>query len=147
MTRMAIWLACALAACGSAQAQDAGAKVYQANCAMCHQAQAQGSAGLAPPLTGSYWQRLAQARAYVPGVLLAGLHGPLGTDEGPFVGVMPPQNRLSDEDIAAVSGYLVAQLNGQSGLAPVTAAEVAAWRAKPAPVAELRAMRKQALAK
>lgn len=124
-----------------------GRQVYTANCAMCHQDQAQGAAGLAPALKGSQWEKLGKARAYAPGVLLAGLHGPISTDEGSFTGVMPPQNRLSDEQIAAAANYLVLEVNGQAGAEPVTAAEVAAWRAKPPSVAELRAARKQALAK
>lgn len=135
-----------LLAASAAHAQQVqGAQVYQSSCAMCHQDQAQGAAGLAPALKGSQWDKLAKARSYAPGVLLAGMHGPISTDEGTFNGVMPTQNRLSDEEIAAVSTYLLREVNGQQDA--VTAAEVAALRAKPASVAELRAMRKQALAK
>ncbi|MES2259352.1 MAG: cytochrome c [Pseudomonadota bacterium] len=147
--RAVLTFAAALAlAAGAAQAQQAlGEQVYRSSCAMCHQAEGQGAAGLAPPLKGKQWERLAAAGAYVPGVLLAGMHGPIVTDEGTFVGVMPTQNRLSDDEIAAVSAYLVRDINGRQGAPLATAAEVAAWRARPASVAELRAMRKQALAK
>jgi mono/diheme cytochrome c family protein len=141
-------LALLLAGVSGANAQQAdGAGVYKANCAMCHQDQGQGAAGLAPPLKGSYWDKLAKAHVYVPGVLLAGMHGPITTDEGPFTGVMPTQNRLSDGEIAAVSTFLVRELAGQRDAQPVEAAEVARLRAKPATVAELRTLRKQSLAK
>lgn len=132
--------------CAQAQ-QVKGSDVYRAACAMCHQEGGQGSAGLAPPLKGSYWDKLAKTRTYVPGVLLAGMHGPITTDEGQFVGVMPPQGRLSDGEIAAVSNFLVQELNGISAAPPVDAAEVARLRSKPVTVAELRTLRKQSVAK
>ena len=137
-----------LLAGGAARAQDVkGADVYRTSCAMCHQDQAQGAAGLAPPLKGSAWDKLAKAPAYVPGVLLAGMHGPITTDEGLFNGVMPTQNRLGDAEIAALAAYLVKEVNGQADAATPSAADVAALRAKPATVAQLRALRKQALGK
>jgi len=141
--------ACALLVSGGlAQAQDVkGADIYRNSCAMCHQDQAQGAAGVAPPLKGSYWARLARVPAYVPGVLLAGMHGPITTDEGPFNGMMPTQNRLGDAEIAAVAAYLVRDVNGHADAVTASAADVAALRAKPASVAELRALRKQALGK
>jgi len=144
-------LAAALLAGPVAQAQQAqqikGADVYHSACMMCHQAQAQGAAGLAPPLKGSYWGELGKLPGYVPGVLLAGMHGPLATDEGQFNGVMPTQNRLSDAEIAAVSNYVVREVNGQAAAPAVAAGDVAALRAKPPTVSELRGMRKKALAK
>jgi mono/diheme cytochrome c family protein len=75
------------------------------------------------------------------------MHGPITTDEGAFNGVMPTQNRLSDGEIAALTAYLVKDVNGQATAATASAADVASLRAKPSTVAELRAMRKQALAK
>lgn len=124
-----------------------GIDIYRANCAMCHQEQGQGAAGVAPPLKGSYWDKLGAVRSYLPGVLLAGLHGPIQTDEGLFNGVMPTQNRLNDAEIAAVSNYLLQQFNGQAPTTAVSAGEVAKLRAKPIAVSALRAMRKEALAK
>lgn len=131
-----------------AQAQQVkGADVYNTACMMCHQAQAQGAAGLAPPLKGSYWDKLGKLPGYVPGVLLAGMHGPLATDDGQFNGVMPTQNRLSDAEIAAVSNYVVREVNGQAASPAVAAGDVTALRAKPPTVSELRGMRKKALGK
>lgn len=135
-------------AAGAAHAEAVSGKtVYQSSCAMCHQAAGEGAAGLAPPLKNSQWEKLAREKAYLPGVLLAGMHGPIVTEQGPFNGVMPTQNRLGDEEIAAVGNYLVHELNGLKDAPAVTAADVAALRAKPASVAELRTLRKQALAR
>ncbi|MRV71790.1 c-type cytochrome [Duganella sp. FT92W] len=146
--RDVILMAAMLAAAGGAGAQQVrGADIYKSSCAMCHQDQGQGAAGVAPPLKGSQWAKLARVRNYAPGVLLAGMHGPLSTDEGTFNGVMPTQNRLNDEEIAAVTAYLVSDIAGQNGAPVVVAADVAALRARPQSVAELRAVRKQALAK
>ncbi|WP_338759347.1 cytochrome c [Massilia sp. METH4] len=145
-TCRAVAIACLLTAVGPGQAQQVnGAQLYQSSCAMCHQSEGQGAPSLAPPLKGPMMARLVKARAYVPGVLLAGMHGPLITDDGPFNGVMPTQNRLSDDEIAAVSSHLAQDFNGLKEQAAVTAAEVAALRAKLVKVAELRTLRKQTL--
>lgn len=148
MRRPITLLALALFSAGAAAADDvpAGEKLFQSSCAMCHQAQAQGMPGLAPPLTGSHWSKLARARNYVPGVLLAGMNGSLALDGATFTGVMPTQNRLGDDEIAALANYLFIGVNGQAGWQPLTAAEVAALRKDNPGVAGLRAMRKGALA-
>jgi mono/diheme cytochrome c family protein len=153
------WFGAALLACAVAHAQtptptptptpaasqSAGRALFAANCALCHQAEAQGAAGVAPPLKGAHWSRLAGVRHYVPGVLLVGMHGKLSLEADSFVGVMPAQNRLSDLEVASVTNYLLAGVNGQAGWIGVDASEVAAWRAAPPSVAQLRAARKQAL--
>lgn len=129
-----------------AGAADLGEQVFQANCAVCHQPQAQGMPGLAPPLKSGQWAALAGVRDYVPSVLLGGMNGSLQLEGGKFMGVMPPMNRLADEQIAAVVNYLFAAVNGQDGWRPLTPAEVGALRENPAPLAALRALRKQAVA-
>jgi nitrite reductase (NO-forming) len=131
----------------TASAAESGEKVYMTNCAACHQAQAQGMAGLAPPLRNSHWSKYAGIRTYVPGVLLAGMNGSLAMESGNFVGVMPPQNRLSDDEIAAVSNYLFAEVNQVAGWKSVTAAEVATLRKNTPAVSALKALRKTALGK
>ena len=127
-------------------AADSGEQVFQSNCAVCHQPQAQGMPGLAPPLKGSRWSKFTGQRAYVPGVLLAGMNGSLPMEGDNFIGVMPTQNRLSDEDIAAVANYLFKTVNGQSDWQALTAAEIADMRKSTPSVSSLRALRKQALA-
>jgi mono/diheme cytochrome c family protein len=122
-----------------------GEKVFQNNCAACHQAQAQGTPGLAPPLKSGQWNKFVAARNYVPGVLLAGMNGALPIESGNFVGIMPPQNRLSDEDIASVANYLFIGVNGQANWQPLSAEDVAAMRQNTPAVSSLKALRKQAL--
>lgn len=138
----------ALLACGAglAGAANLGEQVFQANCAVCHQPRAEGMAGLAPPLKSGQWASLATVRGYVPGVLLGGMNGSLQLESGKFIGVMPPQNRLGDEEIAAVVNYLFAGVNGQDDWQALTPAEVGALRANPLPLAAVRALRKQAVA-
>jgi mono/diheme cytochrome c family protein len=146
MQRLSILLLGALLALPAA-AEELGKQVFQNNCAMCHQADAQGTPGLAPPLKGAQWAGLAAVRTYVPGVLLAGMNGQISLDSGNFIGVMPPQNRLSDEEIAAVSNYLVSGINAQADWKPLAASEVAGLRQSTPSVASLRALRKQGLGK
>lgn len=138
--------ACLMGGAMPALAANLGETIFQNNCAVCHQPQAQGMAGLAPPLKSGQWAKLAGARTYVPGVLLAGMNGSLPLENGSFIGVMPTQNRLGDDEIAAVANYLFINVNGQAGWQPLTGAEVAALRASTPAVGALRAQRKQALA-
>lgn len=146
--RHLILTAALLAAAAGANAQQAsGSDLYKSSCAMCHQDQGQGAAGVAPPLKGSHWDKLSKVAGYAPGVLLAGMNGQITTDEGQFMGVMPTQNRLSDAEIAAVATYVLHDIAGQQGAPAVSAADVAALRARPLSVTELRALRKKALAK
>lgn len=130
-----------------ATAADLGAQVFEKHCAVCHQADAQGAAGLAPPLKGPHWAKLVDTRTYVPGVLLAGMNGTISLEGGNFTGVMPPQNSLSDDDIAAVSNYLYTSVNAQTNWKPLTAADVASLRQALPSVASLRALRKQGIGK
>jgi mono/diheme cytochrome c family protein len=131
----------------SAHAAADGEQLFKSICALCHGPQAQGTPGLAPPIKTEQWSRFADARHYVPSVMLAGMNGQLITDAGPFVGVMPPQNRLTDEEIAAVANYLLMSINGHPDWKPLTSEEVAVLRANTPTVANLRALRKQALGK
>lgn len=130
-----------------AAAADLGMQVFQNNCAVCHQAEAQGMVGLAPPLKGTQWAKLNAVRQYVPGVLLVGMHGVLNLDDGTFNGVMPPKNALSDEEIAAVSNYLFSAVNAQENWQPIPATDITALRLNPPSVANLRVLRKQVIAK
>lgn len=75
---------------------NAGADVYKNICVNCHQPDGRGKEHLAPPLAGS---KFATASPVVPvRILLAGKEG--------NVGLMPPLNALSDEQIADVLTYI-----------------------------------------
>ncbi len=95
--------------------EASGSAIYGAVCASCHMPQGQGAigAGAYPALAGD--ARLASTR-YVETRVLYGR------------GAMPPFARtLSDEQVAAVTGYVQAQFGGEHG-EPPTAADVAALR-------------------
>jgi mono/diheme cytochrome c family protein len=125
-----------LAAAASAQAQsaDAGAGIYAANCAACHQAGGTGLAGAFPPLAGHVPDILkpADGRTYIGKVLLFGLEGAITVNGGDYAGAMPSWQGLSDNDIAAVLNYVsTAWDNGKSlpaGFKPFTADEIKALR-------------------
>jgi mono/diheme cytochrome c family protein len=128
----AILLAAALSA--RAQSADAGAGVYAANCAACHQAGGTGLAGAFPPLAGHVPDLLkpADGRIYIGKVLLFGLEGAITVNGGNYAGAMPSWQGLSDNDIAAVLNYVsTAWDNGKSlppGFKPFTADEIKALR-------------------
>jgi len=142
-----LMLLTALLGAVSVATADTGEQVFAQHCAVCHQAEAQGMAGLAPPLKGSQWIRFARQREYIPGVPMVGMFGSLALENGTFTGAMPTQNRLSDEEIAAVINYLFKQVNHIEDWVDVSTIEIAELRKNPPTVAKLRALRKQALEK
>jgi mono/diheme cytochrome c family protein len=107
-----------------------GAQVFDASCAFCHQAGGVGVPGQFPRLAGRVGAIASNpdGRAFLSKVLLNGMSGRIVADGEPVLGIMPPFDTLSDDDIAAVLSYL-------SGLdhAPVTftAREIGEARAQP----------------
>ncbi len=142
---MRVWLIAAGlgATLGSAPAWAAdGPALFKQHCAICHQDSAIGTAGLAPGLLGTHWQRLGAERSYLPTVLLKGLSGMIKVDGQPFVGNMPAMAAtLDDEALAAVANHLRG-LQGAAADKPYTAADVAEQRAKPGNPTQTRALRK-----
>jgi len=143
-----------LAAALSARAQsstasaDAGAAIYAANCAACHQAAGAGLASAFPPLAGHVPDLLkpADGRVYIGKVLLFGLEGAITVNGGDYAGAMPSwQAALSDNDIAAVLNYVSnAWDNGKSlpaGFKPFTADEIKALRTQELTSAAVYALR------
>jgi mono/diheme cytochrome c family protein len=130
-----------------AQTADAGAGIYAANCAACHQAGGTGLAGAFPPLAGHVPDILkpADGRTYIGKVLLFGLEGAISVNGGNYAGAMPSWQALSDNDIAAVLNYVsTAWDNGKSlppGFKPFTADEIKALRTPELTSAEVYALR------
>ena len=118
-----------------------GAALFRDNCAACHQANAGGAPGIAPPLLGTHWSALQDPQEhYILQVLAAGLTGKITVNGEPFNGVMPSFRHLDTDDIAAVANYLlVLQTAGQA--APVTARDVMAARDRNLKPAQVRALR------
>ncbi|MGO9361340.1 MAG: c-type cytochrome [Xanthobacteraceae bacterium] len=123
----------------TAHAAD-GAKVFADTCQACHQPGGVGAPGLAPPLVSLVIKNAAaRQKDYPAKVVIKGLSGPIAlTDGSTLTGAMPPQQALSDGDVAAVVNY-VFHLNHAP--AAVKAADVAAARAQPATNEDLKRLR------
>lgn len=122
-------------------AKVSGKDLYQKNCAMCHQANAEGLAGIFPPLAQSdYLLNRARKsdRSELVRIVLQGKTGKIVVNGKEYNGVMTPVSGLGDEELAAVLTY-VSNTWGNSA-PPFTAAEVAKARASmkdgPAPAQE-----------
>jgi nitrite reductase (NO-forming)/hydroxylamine reductase len=103
-----------------------GKKVYEGNCAACHQPDGTGLKGAFPPLAGSDY--LKGDRKQVMTAALFGLSGPITVNGEQYNGVMPSMGHLSDEDLAAALTYVWGSW-GNDGAA-VSVEEVAALRAE-----------------
>ena len=124
------FLVAAMLAAGTGGAVADGAQVYDTHCAFCHQSGGVGVPGQFPRLAGRVGVIASkpEGKAFLSKVLFNGMSGRITADGEPVLGVMPPFETLSDDDIAAVLTYL-------SGLdhAPVTitAREIGEARAQP----------------
>ncbi|EKE74405.1 cytochrome c [Celeribacter baekdonensis] len=104
----------ALAVSASAQDQNAGAALFDTNCAACHQKAGVGAPGLAPPLAHrELFARLGEeAPIYLSGVLLSGLTGRITANDMEYVGlVMPSHVWLTDAEVLAITNYVLGDLN------------------------------------
>lgn len=86
------------------QQVKAGQAVFSSNCSVCHQATGAGIPGAFPPLAKSDFLLADTARAV--GIVLYGKSGPITVNGNSFNSVMPPQGRLSDQQIADVLTYV-----------------------------------------
>lgn len=125
-----------LAAAGesSTMADSHGAALFAAHCAVCHGPAGAGTPGLAPPLT-SYPARYARnedGRRQLAMTVLYGMFGDVSVDGQHFDFKMPTFAQLDDASLAAVLNYVVFQLaKAPADTRPLSAAEIAAERAKP----------------
>ena len=138
------WLACLLAS--GAMAAPEGGALFAQHCAVCHQADAGGVAGLAPPLKGEHWAKLAADRSYLPTVVLKGLLGPIQLGGGQsFNGNMPGfAPTLDDEIIAAIASHVLTLQGSDKGKA-YSADEIKAARERAGSPSQSRQMRSQLL--
>jgi mono/diheme cytochrome c family protein len=138
------WLASLLA--GGAMAAPDGGALFAQHCAVCHQADANGVAGLAPSLKGEHWAKLAIDRSYLPTVVLKGLLGPIQFGGGQtFNGNMPGfAPTLDDETIAALASHVLMLQGSDKGKA-YSADEIKAARERAGSPTQSRQMRSQLL--
>ncbi len=118
-----------------------GKEVFAANCAACHNNDASGIPGVAPPLANALRERLGSpaGQTYLANVLVHGMAGPIESQGQSFNGVMPAFGTLPDASLAAV----LAWLGTQNGLATATVgtdalAQARAARKTPGAVRKLR---------
>ena len=107
-----------------------GAEIYAAHCVVCHQVEAVGAPGIAPPLAGNIGRHAGSeaGRNYLVRVPLTGMVGAITVDGTRYNGNMPAAVALSDADIANVLGHLLREYNGVSDLAWLTPAFVGSLR-------------------
>ena len=117
-------------------AQDSGAAdLYATNCAGCHQLDGEGIPGTFPPLAGN---PAATDGEYVAVVIVDGRSGPIEVHGETYDTVMPPISGLTDDEVAALSEFVVDLAGGERDAGDAAADEPAADEpapdAPPAPV-------------
>jgi mono/diheme cytochrome c family protein len=136
-------------------ARAGGGDIFQTNCLICHQANAQGLPGMYPPLADSVGSYVAipAGRAYLVHVVSFGMTGAISAHDEKYDGVMQPWPQLSDEDLADLLNYALTTFNAKllpKNFTPLTADETAKYRAKPMSMSDVhteRAALLKALAK
>ena len=113
---------------GSAAQQNRaalGRRVYQQQCATCHQAGGRGVEGVYPPLHETRWTTGDRGRLIR--LVLHGMEGPVEVKGRAYDQVMQPRSYLSDQQVAAVLTYVRRHFGNDASA--VQASEVAAVRA------------------
>jgi mono/diheme cytochrome c family protein len=128
-------------------ANEVGQKIFKERCALCHQEDAHGAAGVAPSLAGTLVPYLSssEGKRYLAQILISGMIGPIDTEGHKFNGLMPSfRAELSDTDIAAIINYVLGTFNGVSDTGatmPVAPDEVTAAGAPNPSATSTRALR------
>lgn len=107
-----------------AQAETPKALFVQ-NCSSCHNSDASGIEGLAPPLLNAdLWSRLGeQAPLYLMAVMTGGMSGKLHVNGQDYIGMVMPPVMIGHEEKAAIAGHVLA-LNGLSPALTIRAADM-----------------------
>jgi mono/diheme cytochrome c family protein len=114
-------------------APPAGAAVFAAHCAVCHGPNAEGVPGAFPPLGAQViaFAKLPAGRDYLVTAVSGGLIGSVQVAGETYSGAMPPQNMLSEAEVAAALSFLVSDRGkARAGVPAFDAKEVAAVRAR-----------------
>jgi mono/diheme cytochrome c family protein len=107
-----------------------GAAVFAGRCAVCHGPEASGIPGSFPSLHEQIiaFAKTPEGRDYLVMVVTTGLMGELKVGGATYSGVMPAQTGLSEEEIAAVLGFLASDRGKNAAAPPLAAADVTAAR-------------------
>jgi nitrite reductase (NO-forming) len=112
----AVTTASAAAASGKLTLEDqvrAGQALFGGACAVCHQANGAGLAGVFPPLAKSDYLAADPQRAI--GVVLNGLTGKVSVNGKSYDSVMPPMNQLNDDEVAHILSYVLNSFGNAGG--------------------------------
>jgi len=126
-----------------AAAQDAGATLYDQQCAVCHAAKGEGIPGFAPRLAGELGARAAKAsgREYFAQLVVSGMMGPIVSGGERYNDAMPAFASLPDGQLVAILGYVLGELNGVAPEHRVSAQDLAAARQRALAPNEVRKLR------
>lgn len=143
--RLALLSGLAMIAATAACAQDRGATLFEQHCAVCHEKKGEGIPGFAPRLAGNLAERARKetGRIYLAQLVVSGMMGPIVSGGEKFNDAMPPFAALSDEEIVAVVGHVLGDLNGVPVEQRITSQDVAAARKRALPPNEVRRLREQ----
>jgi mono/diheme cytochrome c family protein len=124
-----------LPAIADAAPASGGARLFEANCQVCHQAQGVGVGGQYPRLKGRAPAIAATpaGRAFLSQLVLSGMSGTVSVDGQRIIGIMPGFAQLPDADLAAVLTYVSSLGPDKKAPAPFKPAEIAAARAAARP--------------
>ena len=106
-----------------------GKQVFESTCALCHQVDGAGVAGVFPPLAGSEFVNGDKERLI--GIPVHGLSGKITVKGVEYNNVMPPLVSLTDEEIAHALTYARASFGNKADA--ITPEDVKAVRAKTPP--------------
>lgn len=81
-----------------------GKLIFEENCLACHQAGGEGVPGMIPPLNRN---EFTSAKEKLISTVLHGVEGPITVNGTEYNNIMPAQDYMSDEDIAAVLTYIL----------------------------------------
>lgn len=105
---------------------DAGKKLYDTYCLVCHQEDGGGVPRMNPPLAKTSW--VVGDKKRLIGIVLKGMSEQVEIDGNFYTNVMAPHDFLADQQIADVLTYIRNSFGNKASV--VTAAEVKAERAK-----------------
>lgn len=108
-----------------AQQIEAGGRLFNGTCSVCHQPHGRGIENVFPPLAGSDFLLADKERAI--GIVLNGRTGPITVNGKTFNSVMPPMSQLNDDEIANIVTFVLNSWGNQGG--SVSAQEVTRIRA------------------
>lgn len=132
MNRLATLLLAGLLVGPALASADAGsgATLFANHCVACHQPDAQGAVGIAPPLAGTLagYVGSESGRTYLVSVPLTGMVGKIVVNGQGYNSNMPSFASLGDGEIAEVLAHVLREFNGGADSGWLTAAFVAGVR-------------------